>query len=87
MNKKIAIIVEIIGIILFVVGVLLVFNSVYFGNEMLNNMIINNGGSFNAESANIILSANISNIRVIGIAFICFGGASSFYSTMKILSK
>lgn len=77
----------IIGIFLFGVGVFLVFNSVSFGNAMLNNMIIKAGGIYDTEGANIALSAYISNFRIIGVAIMCLGGVSSLWSAMKILGK
>lgn len=76
----------IIGIFLFGVGVFLVFNSVSFGNTMLYHMMTKAGGHYNTEEAHIVLSAYISNFRVIGVGIMCLGGVSSLWSTIKILS-
>lgn len=78
----------VIGIVLFCVGMVLVLNSENIGRYIIDGMVGRQETLFYSEERlNIMLAAKISNFRTIGVALMCLGGASSFWSATKILSK
>lgn len=77
----------VIGGLVFLGGLVLIFNSVSFGMELLNIMITNVGHSFDAGEANVLLFSYIENVRVMGTGLLWFGGIMSTLFAIKLLYK
>lgn len=74
MKKNKEALVCIIGVILFIIGIVMVFNSVSIANELTNAFITRAGHSFETSQLNTILSGYITNTQICGTVVSGVGG-------------
>ncbi|WP_051684859.1 hypothetical protein [Clostridium sp. KNHs205] len=88
MKKKIAVSVLITMVIIFIIGVVLIFNSRILGENIANSALYNNGGTIDGEKFNQIIDTAEMNFRIFGVILAMFGGSGillSGYSIYKSL--
>ncbi len=72
------------SLILFVVGLLILLNSLDLANGIMSEMMGKHGGSMNTDTYHLYLQASITNFRTLGTVFIALGGLGSLLSLGRI---
>lgn len=75
------------GVILFVVGIVMIFNSVSIANELTNAFITKAGHSYETSQLNTMLSGYITNTQICGATVSSIGGLATVLFVYLCLKK
>ncbi len=87
MKRKFAVGVIVVMVIIFIIGIVLIFTSSAFGENAANLTLHNNGGTMDTEQFKDIINATVNNFRIFGAILAMFGGAGILLSGYTIYKE